>query len=156
MTKSRARRRSRIRRWFEYLLLLAGIVGVGLWIASNAVPAVWQYWENRVFDREVATRSAPSPPSATPAPSPPSSTIQTNSLIGRITIPRLHLRTIVREGAGSYTLSLAVGHIPGTALPWQKGNVGVAGHRDTLFRGMGKLRKNDVIRFDTHDASYVD
>jgi LPXTG-site transpeptidase (sortase) family protein len=61
----------------------------------------------------------------------------------------------VREGTGSSTLSLAVGHIPGTALPWQKGNVGVAGHRDTLFRGMGNLRNNDVIRFDTHDASYV-
>jgi len=102
-----------------------------------------------------STGSAPSAASPVPSGPPPQSKIQINSLIGRLAIPRLHLRAIVREGVGSRTLSLAVGHIPGTALPWQKGNFGVAGHRDTLFRGMGEIRKNDVIRFDTLDTSYV-
>jgi sortase A len=168
----------------EYLLLLAGIVGVGLWVASNAIPALWQDWENWVFDRDaqgqtanvgdylsarahqitrgVAARLglpiAPEPSvsrHAAVSPPAPESTIRTDSLIGRLTIPRLHLRTIVREGAGNATLSLAAGHIPGTAFPWQRGNVGVAGHRDTLFRGLGEIRKNDLIEFDTLNASYV-
>lgn len=78
-----------------------------------------------------------------------------NTLIGRIEIPRLHLRAIVREGAGANTLSLTAGHIPGTAFPGQTGNVAVAAHRDTLFRGMGAIRKNDVIEFDTPNKRYV-
>jgi sortase A len=184
MMTPRVRGRSKVRRWVEYLLLLAGIVGVGLWVASNAIPALWQDWENWVFDRStqgdtasigdylsarahqitrgVAARlglPVAAEPSAshrtTVRPPAPDPTIRTDSLIGRLTIPRLHLRTIVREGAGNATLSLAAGHIPGTAFPWQQGNVGVAGHRDTLFRGLGEIRKNDLIEFDTLAASYV-
>ncbi len=184
MMTPRVRGRSRVRRWVECLLLLAGIVGVGLWVASNAIPAIWQDWENWVFDRDVQGQTASvgdylsarthqitqgvaarlglpvaSEPSAshrtTVSPPASKSTIRTDSLIGRLTIPRLRLRTIVREGAGNATLSLAAGHIPGTAFPWQRGNVGVAGHRDTLFRGLGEIRKNDLIEFDTLDGSYV-
>ncbi len=51
------------------------------------------------------------------SPSRPSPT----ELIGRLSIPRLHLSVMVREGIGPDTLQLAVGHIPGTALPGQDG-----------------------------------
>ena len=37
-------------------------------------------------------------------------------------------------------MQLAIGHIPGTALPGQAGNVGVAGHRDTFFRELKDLK----------------
>jgi sortase A len=56
---------------------------------------------------------------------------------------------VVREGAGEDTLGVALGHIPGTALPGRPGNVGVAGHRDTLFRGLRNIRKDDLIEFET-------
>ena len=39
-------------------------------------------------------------------------------------------------------------------LPGQPGNVGVAGHRDTLFRGLRHIEKNDVIQFQTPAGSY--
>jgi sortase A len=42
-----------------------------------------------------------------------------------------------------------VGHIPGTGLPGQVGNVGLAGHRDTFFRPLENIRKNDAIDVDT-------
>src|SRR5207244_9209038 len=48
-----------------------------------------------------------------------------------------------------------VGHIPGTAVPGENGNVAVAGHRDTLFRGLGAIRDNDVIQFETLEGSYA-
>jgi LPXTG-site transpeptidase (sortase) family protein len=88
-----------------------------------------------------------------------SSTVQSvplkpNALIGRLTIPRLHLNTTVREGTGENILSLAVGHMRGTALPGGKGNVAVAGHRDTLFSGLAGIRKDDVIEFETLHGSY--
>ena len=56
---------------------------------------------------------------------------------------------MVREGVDGKTLRLAVGHIPSTALPGQTGNVGVAGHRDTFFRGLKDLRTTDEIQFST-------
>jgi LPXTG-site transpeptidase (sortase) family protein len=70
-------------------------------------------------------------------------------------VPRLHVRAMVREGESDHTLSIALGHIPGTALPGQQGNVGIAGHRDSLFRGLKKVAANDEITFETASASYV-
>jgi LPXTG-site transpeptidase (sortase) family protein len=182
MSKSKVPR-GKVRRWIEYSLLLTGIVGVGLWSAANAIPVIWQDWENWVFDRDVQGQTASvgeylasrtnqiarsleqklgmhvkpersTAGSTASLPPPTRTTIGRNSLIGRLAIPRLHLRAIVREGDGNDTLSLTAGHIPGTAFPWQPGNFSVAGHRDTLFRGMGEVRKDDLIQFDTLDTSY--
>ena len=69
----------------------------------------------------------------------------------------MHLTAMVREGIDRDTLQLAIGHIPTTPLPGQTGNVGVAGHRDTFFRGLGDLRTQDEIHFSTlsGDFKYV-
>jgi LPXTG-site transpeptidase (sortase) family protein len=61
---------------------------------------------------------------------------------------------MVHEGIDSNTLQLAVGHIPATALPGQAGNVGVAGHRDTFFRGLKDLRSKDEVRFSTLNGDF--
>jgi LPXTG-site transpeptidase (sortase) family protein len=58
------------------------------------------------------------------------------------------------EGTGEGTLGLAVGHIPGTSFPGQPGNVAVAGHRDTLFRSLRKIRDDDIVRFETLGGNY--
>ncbi len=61
---------------------------------------------------------------------------------------------MVREGADERTLSRAVGHIPGTALPGKLGNVGLAGHRDTFFRALRNIREDDAIEFETTHGKY--
>jgi len=151
---SRRRRTSKARRWIEVLLLLAGVIAIGIWAWSYMRMAVFQSWGNQVLDHRINGRSATvSPPHAAPrAQAPPP--IRNGALIGRLAIPRLNMRAVVREGAGEDTLDVALGHIPGTALPGQPGNVGVAGHRDTLFRGLRKIEKNDVIEFQTPAGSY--
>ena len=80
--------------------------------------------------------------------------IKDGTVIGRLEVPRLHLSAMVREGTSARILSVALGHIPGTAFPGQNGNSGVAGHRDTLFRGLGAIRRNDIIQFRTMDGDY--
>jgi len=75
-------------------------------------------------------------------------------LVGRIEIPRLRLSAIVMEGIGSAALRRGVGHIPGTALPGERGNVGLAGHRDTLFRPLKDLKINDEIRLSTPSGDF--
>jgi len=52
------------------------------------------------------------------------------------------------------TLRRAVGHIPGTALPGEPGNVGLTGHRDTFFRPLKDLRIKDEIQFSTLEGDF--
>src|SRR6202522_3548812 len=56
--ETRKNRKNNIRRWTEKCLLLAGVVGLGLWCASIVVPAVWQGWGNWVFDHELRGETA--------------------------------------------------------------------------------------------------
>jgi sortase A len=78
----------------------------------------------------------------------------TDGLIGRMQIPRLRLSAVVFEGVDKTTLRRVVGHIPGTALPGEAGNVGLAGHRDTFFRPLKDLRVKDEIQFSTLSGDF--
>jgi LPXTG-site transpeptidase (sortase) family protein len=51
-------------------------------------------------------------------------------------------------------LRLAVGYIPGTAFPGDRGNVGLAGHRDTFFRKLRDINPDDEIRIVTKDGVF--
>ena len=75
-------------------------------------------------------------------------------LVGRIEVPRLGVSAIAREGADEKTLRRAVGHVPDTALPGQKGNAAFAGHRDTFFRKLQHVRSGERIVVTTTDGRY--
>jgi len=179
-TKSRSRRWIE-----NVLLLAGVIaLGIWIWsVASNAVFQDWESWVfdreirgERSSLTEYATQRSrsiaadvrawlgftetPEPSACRPNIGPPASRPvpqdkDRDGLVGRLTIPRLHLSAMVREGADETTLSLALGHIPGTALPGQNGNVGVAGHRDALFRGLQRINKNDLILFETFAGDFA-
>jgi len=136
-----------MRKWIVGLLLVAGIAGVGFWAWSTVRYAVYQRRENRAFDRQV--RGASPPAAAEP------SREAGSPILGRLAIPRLHLRAIVREGDGDDTLAVALGHVAGTALPGEAGNTAIAGHRDTLFRSLRNISRDDVIVFQTTHGSYT-
>lgn len=67
------------------------------------------------------------------------------SPLGVIEIPSLGLQVPILEGTDDLTLDRAVGHIAGTALPGEAGNVGIAGHRDGFFRGLKDVHVGDTI-----------
>lgn len=89
-----------------------------------------------------------------PAISPSSRVAPEGTLIAQITIPSLGLKAMVDEGVSIGTLRKAVGHIPGTALPGEGGNVALAGHRDTFFRKLKGLKPNDVVVLTTTSGEY--
>ena len=62
-----------------------------------------------------------------------------------IRIDRVHVEAPVLEGTDDLTLNRGVGHIAGTALFGQNGNIGLAGHRDGFFRGLKNIRVGDRI-----------
>ena len=60
-------------------------------------------------------------------------------------VPKVGIEVPVLEGVSDATLNRGVGHIPGTALPGQPGNVGITGHRDGFFRALKDVVPGDVI-----------
>jgi sortase A len=76
--------------------------------------------------------------------------------LARIHIPRLHLNLVVVEGAGEADLLRGPGHISGTPLFGQPGNVGIAGHRyPGVFWHLDQLRDGDPVIVETRDEWYV-
>lgn len=68
-----------------------------------------------------------------------------------IRIDRVHVEAPVLEGTDDLTLNRGVGHIAGTALFGENGNVGIAGHRDGFFRGLKNIRVGDRIDLEEPD-----
>jgi sortase A len=72
--------------------------------------------------------------------------------IGVLEIPRLGLSSVVIEGDEAAALVLGVGHLADTPMPWTRGNSVFAAHRDTFFRPLEHIRRNDIIRFASADG----
>jgi LPXTG-site transpeptidase (sortase) family protein len=78
-------------------------------------------------------------------------------VIGKLEIPQIGLSVMVLQGVKEDTLRIAAGHVPGTPLPGADGNSAIAGHRDTFFRKLKRIRAGDRIQFLTvrGTAQYV-
>jgi LPXTG-site transpeptidase (sortase) family protein len=74
-----------------------------------------------------------------------STATRANFPLGRIEIGAIGLEVMILEGTDDQTLRRGVGHIPGTSLPGQEGNIAIAGHRDTYFRELRRIRTGDEI-----------
>ena len=127
---------------FILVALLAGGYCSFLLISGQ----LYQAQETRRF---VAQR----PPGENPAPD-TRHHFEKGSAVALLAIPRLGLSVLVVEGAADRELRLGPGHIPGTSLPGEGGNVGVAGHRDTFFRPLRLIRKGDSVSVSTHEGRY--
>ena len=75
-------------------------------------------------------------------------------MIGRVVIPRLGLRSVVREGADENTLRRAVGHVPSTQMAGNVGNFAIAAHRDTLFRSLKDIKLGDRVSFESPQGTF--
>jgi sortase A len=160
--------------WAERVLLLVGILCLGIY--------AWSWLDTWLFDRaqnarleqalahpekshpekkrpaaetdsfeslrKGAERELPEKKPSAPAPG-------EGELIGRIAVDRLGVSAIVLEGVGNRTLRRGAGHIPATPLPEDgKGNVGIAAHRDSFFRGLKDIREDDTIALTTLDGTF--
>ena len=132
----------------EALCLLGGLTLLDLYIWSRAGAVISQAWENGMFERAIRQTPVPVPvqPKARPQPPP---RIPLGALVGRLEVPRLGLKVMVKEGTDEDILARAVGHLPSSPVPGVPGNVAVAGHRDTFFRPLKDLRLHDRILFTT-------
>ena len=70
-----------------------------------------------------------------------------------LTVAGLNLRVPVFAGTDEWALNRGVGWIAGTARPGERGNIGIAGHRDGFFRPLKDIAKGDPIELATVTGS---
>jgi sortase A len=66
--------------------------------------------------------------------------------IAVLEVPRFGIEVAVLPKDDDVSLDRAVSYVRGTALPGRRGNVGIAGHRDSYFRKLERARPGDVVR----------
>jgi sortase A len=170
---------SRTLRMVRIVLLILGVAGSGYYLYTLADQYIYQAYENWAFDQQIGGRpsvvfgdylrektafgflAGSKKPVATPQVGPVRPRVTgvarpaAGALLGRVTIARLNLAAVVREGVDAGTLSTAVGHVPSTALPGEAGNLAIAAHRDTLFRALKDIQLGDVVTFQSPQDTYT-
>jgi len=106
-----------------YLLIVSGSV-----LCTGVLGTYsWMYWKQRSllrqWNEELATREN----------------------LTKLSIPRIRLEDVVLEGVDARSLLLGPGHMQNSVEPGMRGNAVIAGHRDTFFRKVHKLRPGDDI-----------
>jgi sortase A len=148
-------RRSALRRallWPQRMLFAGAalLLGYGGFVLADTW--LFQQRESRRFEQLLAQREAVGRNSKVPAV--PIAHTGQQGLLGRLEIQRLGLSAMVMEGDDRRTLRRAVGHVPGTPLPGQRGNIALTGHRDTFFRPLRNIRPDDIITLATLQGQY--
>ena len=155
-------------RWAQYFFLFVGVFALSYCVFALGDRWAFQAYQTRQFERALKDAQTSERAHPQPTPSPPTSQedaeresaenppikVVPGSLLGRIEISSIGLAAMIMEGIDDKTLRLAVGHIPGTPIPGQQGNVGLAAHRDTFFRGLRNVHKDDEIVLTTLYRSY--
>jgi sortase A len=129
-------------RWLEGALFIGALACV-TWLGITWGHAtLYQLYAKNEMDR-LATPGLP-------AVGMPAASLSTHdSLIGVLAIPNVGLSVAVVEGDDARALRIAAGHLPDTPLPWETGNSAIAGHRDTFFRVLERVRGGDDLSLAT-------
>ena len=137
-----ARRGQRFICWTRRILMLTGVLALAYVALTLFNARIFQNAANHTLEQQIRAEEQHAASPSRPA-------VKEGDVLGKIVIPRLGFSVAVLQGTTSKTLMLGVGHIEGTALPGESGNIGIAGHRDTYFRILKDIRRNDEIRLQT-------
>jgi sortase A len=137
-------------RWSRRILFTVAVLTLGY--CGFVVLDAWIFQQRQNNNLENLLRgSLPTGPS--PSPNELAAT-RIDGLMGRIEIPSVGISAVVVEGTNRASLRRAAGHIQGTAVPGQPGNIGIAAHRDTFFRPLRNVRLNDIVTLTTLRGEY--
>jgi sortase A len=140
-----------ILKWSQWALFGGAVLLLGY--CGFVVVDAWTF-QHRAAQTLERLRTAPPalPVSLVKSSQPPM--VGPDGLIGRIEIERLGVSVVVVEGTDKAMLRRAAGHIVGTALPGQAGNMGIAAHRDTFFRPLRNIQTGDIVTLTSLRGEY--
>lgn len=124
------------------VLVIAGIA-----IGGYSIIQIRQM--NSSSGSQVLPELAHFPPHTSPNALYASVKIKTGDYLGSISIPALKESLPIYEGTADAQLKMGVGHFEGSVLPGIKDNSVLAGHRDSAFSHLGKLRVGDLLIVNT-------
>jgi sortase A len=139
--------RTRLLRGFKILSLSFGVLTLSYcaWVIAGA--AVYQARARGILEtlrRQSADHSEPRS----------SSPLARGSVLASLDSPRIGLSVMVLEGTDNHTLRLGAGHLPGTGVLGEEGNLVIAGHRDTFFRPLRNIQVGDVLDLTSPEGTY--
>jgi sortase A len=125
------------------LILSVCLLGVGLWQIGEgswmyAKARLAQYLLQRAWSRALAGEKAPKPWSWADT-----------YAVAKLTVPSMHIDLIVLNGAYGRTLAFGPGYSESSAFPGSPGTTILTGHRDTHFRFLRRLKRQDEIVIET-------
>jgi sortase A len=143
--------RARILWFLEVALVVVGLAA-GVWSAARLVEA--RRTAKLPIEPVRVTMTLPGDETTPPAKSPAREAPPAGTVIGRFEVPSLNISTPLLEGSDDATLARGAGHIEDTPFPGDAGNIGIAGHRDTVFRPLEHVKAGDVMQVTTSDRVY--
>jgi len=109
-----------------------GSPGVGSTLETTVVPPNVALWsEKRIREYQESLQ------------------VEADAPVAVITIAKVGIQVPVYDGADDFNLNRGVGRIEGTAPIGATGNLGIAGHRDSFFRGLKDVTIGDGIELLT-------
>lgn len=82
-------------------------------------------------------------------------TLSTGTFLGVIDIDSLKMKVNLFEGTESNALSRGAGHYRASVMPGESDNTVIAGHRDTVFSALGRIKKGAAIVITTRDGVFT-
>ncbi len=76
-------------------------------------------------------------------------------VIGSLTIPTLNKKLPIIQGTSVEELNKGVGHFTQSVLPGEEDNCVLSGHRETVFRQLGKLQVGDQLIVQTSAGTFT-
>ena len=75
--------------------------------------------------------------------------------MGTLTIPKINATLPIFHGTNEDELSKGIGHYAKSVLPGERDNSVLAGHRDTVFRQLGKVKIGDPLIVTTTAGTFT-
>ncbi|WP_088043742.1 class D sortase [Bacillus sp. EAC] len=75
--------------------------------------------------------------------------------MGTLSIPRIHATLPIFHGTNEDELSKGIGHYAKSVMPGERDNSVLAGHRDTVFRELGKVKIGDHLIVKTSAGTFT-
>lgn len=137
------------RRWFPTILIVSGML-IFSWNALSFYIGYSAPSELKITNlKEKSSLLEPLPiPEIRPS-------LQKGDMIGELSIPKLNQTYPIYHGTSKDILKKGAGHVEHSALPGEKNNMVVSGHRDTIFRGLKDLEVYDQLYITTKQGNYL-
>lgn len=115
---------------------------------------IYQAYQTQKFEKALQDKPIYLPSSSAKMPPVPTEPPLEGSPLGQIEIPTIGIAAIILEGSEELSLRRGVGHIIGTSLPGEQGNVVLSAHRNTFFKPLRNISSNDEIILKTLNGYY--